>query len=98
MNFSLYIAKRYLFSKKSNNTITIITWIATLGIIIVSAALFVVLSGFLGLKNFSVQFLNLSDPDVKITATQGKSFLMNDRIKEILQSNKDIAHFSKSLF
>ncbi len=95
MNFSLYIAKRYLFSKKSNNTITIITWIATLGIIIVSTALFVVLSGFLGLKNFSVQFLNLSDPDVKITATQGKSFLMNDRIKDILQANKDIAHFSK---
>ncbi len=95
MNFSLYIAKRYLFSKKSNNTITIITWIAALGTIIVSAALFVVLSGFLGLKNFSVQFLNLSDPDIKITATQGKSFLMNDRIREILKSNKKIAHFSK---
>ncbi len=76
MNFSLYIAKRYLFSKKSN-------------------ALFVVLSGFLGLKNFSIQFLNLSDPDIKITATQGKSFLMNDQIREILKSNKNIAHFSK---
>ncbi len=97
MNFSLYIAKRYLFSKKSNNTITIITWIAALGTIIVSAALFVVLSGFLGLKNFSVQFLNLSDPDIKITATQGKSFLMTDHIKEILKSNKNIAHFSKVL-
>ncbi len=47
------------------------------------------------LKNFSVQFLNLSDPDIKITATQGKSFLMNDRIREILKSNKNIAHFSK---
>ena len=49
---SLYIAKRYLFSKSSNNAINIITIIAAIGVIIGSAALFIVLSGFAGLKRF----------------------------------------------
>ena len=80
MNFPLYIAKRYLFSKSSNNTINIITLIATIGVIIGTLALFIVLSGFSGLRTFSVRFLNTSDPDIKITASQGKSFHFTDSI------------------
>lgn len=95
MNFSLYIAKRYLFSKKGNHTITIITGIATVGIIIVSAALFIVLSGFLGLKSFSLQFLNISDPDIKITSVKGKSFFVTDSVQQILKENSKIIAFSK---
>lgn len=95
MNFSLYIAKRYLLSKKGSSTISIITGIATVGIIVVSAALFVVLSGFLGLKNFSLQFLNASDPDIKISSSQGKSFMVTDSIIKLLKNDKNIVAYSK---
>ncbi len=94
MNFSLYIAKRYLFSKSSNNTINIITIIATLGVIVSTIALFVVLSVFSGLKNFSLSFIRTSDPDLKITSVEGKSFIYNDSIEKVIVKNK-IAAYSK---
>ncbi len=88
MNFPLYIAKRYLFSKSSNNAINIITLIATLGVIVSTIALFVVLSVFSGLKDFSLSFIRTSDPDLKISSTHGKSFFLDDTIKEALVKNK----------
>lgn len=94
MNFPLYIAKRYLFSKSSNNAINIITFIATLGVIVSTIALFVVLSVFSGLKNFSLSFIRAADPDLKITSVEGKSFYFNDDIEKELISNK-IASYSK---
>lgn len=94
MNFSLYIAKRYLFSKSSNNTINIITIIATLGVIVSTIALFVVLSVFSGLKNFSLSFIRTSDPDLKITSVEGKSFIYNDSLEKIIVKNK-IAAYTK---
>ncbi len=94
MNFSLYIAKRYLFSKSSNNTINIITIIATLGVIVSTIALFVVLSVFSGLKNFSLSFIRTSDPDLKITSVEGKSFIYNDSLEKVIVKNK-IAAYSK---
>lgn len=95
MNFPLYIAKRYLFSKSSNNTINIITLIATIGVIIGTLALFIVLSGFSGLRTFSVNFLSASDPDIKITAIKGKSFDFNTNIQTLLNNQNGIASYSK---
>ena len=95
MNFPLYIAKRYLFSKSSNNTINIITLIATVGVIIGTLALFIVLSGFSGLRAFSVGFLNTSDPDIKITSVNGKSLDFNIEIETILNNQNGIASYSK---
>ena len=95
MNFPLYIAKRYLFSKSSNNTINIITLIATLGVIIGTMALFIVLSGFSGLKAFSVAFLQTADPDFKITAVKGKSFQFNENLKTILNETRGIYEYTK---
>ncbi len=95
MNFPLYIAKRYLFSKSSNNTINIITIIAAIGVIIGTLALFIVLSGFSGLRTFSIGFLNTSDPDIKITSVKGKSFLFNEIIKENIDNQLGIASYSK---
>jgi lipoprotein-releasing system permease protein len=91
----LYIAKRYLFSKSSNNTINIITLIAGIGVIVGSLALFIVLSGFSGLRTFSIGFLNTSDPDLKITAVKGKSFVLNDTIKSILEQENGVLNYSK---
>lgn len=95
MNFPLYIAKRYLFSKSSNNTINIITLIATVGVIVGTLALFIVLSGFSGLREFSVGFLNISDPDIKITSEKGKSFLFNSKVEQAINNQKNIAFYSK---
>ncbi len=95
MNFSLYIAKRYLFSKSSNNAINIITKIASIGVIVGSLSLFIVLSVFSGLKTFSSNFLNATDPDIRITASKGKSFKFTDSIQNKLVSTKNVLFYSK---
>jgi len=92
LNFPLYIARRYLLSKSSNNAINIITLIATLGVIVSTIALFVVLSVFSGLKDFSLSFIRTSDPDLKITSTRGKSFYFNDSIEQALVRDKITAY------
>ncbi|MCF6347305.1 MAG: FtsX-like permease family protein [Flavobacteriaceae bacterium] len=92
MNFPLYIAKRYLFTKSSNNAINIITLIAALGVIVGAIALFIVLSVFSGLKEFSLDFIKISDPDLKISAEKGKSFFFTDSMTTILQDKKIVSY------
>lgn len=96
MNTPLYIAKRYLFSKSSNSTINIITKIATVGVVIGTMALFIVLSVFSGLKEFNLFFLNTADPDIKITSVNGKYFLFTDEISSVL-NDENIRNYSKVL-
>jgi lipoprotein-releasing system permease protein len=94
LNFPLYIAKRYLFAKSGNNTINIITRIASFGVIVGSLALFIILSGFSGFKTFTNEMLDYSDPDIKISASKGKSFVINDSVLQLLNSNQDIKAFA----
>ena len=95
MKFSLYIAKRYLFSKSSNNAINFITLIAGFGIIIGTAALFIVLSGFSGLKTFTVQFTSFADPDLKIVPTTTKTIRFTEAQKQALTALSSIASFTE---
>ena len=95
MSFPLYIAKRYLFTKTSNNAINIITIIASFGVIIGSLALFIILSGFSGLRTFSYSLLEVSDPDLKITAVKGKSFLYTNDVQQNLKNDRSIKVISK---
>jgi lipoprotein-releasing system permease protein len=95
LNFSLYIAKRYLFSKSKNNAINIITGIASVGIIVGTMALFVVLSVFSGLRDFSLSFSNDFDADLKVIPHVGKSFFISSKQENQLKNLKDIASFSK---
>lgn len=95
MNFSLYIAKRYIFTKNKNNAINIITKIASAGIIIGAMALFVVLSVFTGLKDFSLSFSNDFDPDLKVTSIKGKSFFISPAQEQKLLKIEGIATQSK---
>jgi len=94
LSFSLYIAKRYLFTKSSNNAINIITIIAALGVVVGTISLFIVLSVFSGLKEFSLDFIQISDPDLKISAQKGKSFFFTDSIADVLK-DKSIVNYSK---
>ena len=95
MNFPLYIAKRYLFSKTSTNAINIITIIASFGVIVGSLALFIILSGFSGLRSLSYSLLDVSDPDIKITSSAGKRLLYTKDVQQILETNTSIYAFSK---
>ncbi|GGG37101.1 ABC transporter permease [Bizionia arctica] len=95
MNFSLYIAKRYLLSKSSNNAINFITIIAAIGVILGAASLFIVLSGFAGLKDFTLQFTSIIDPDLKAEASTGKSFLISEDEFSKLNNLESIASYSK---
>ncbi|WP_264531819.1 ABC transporter permease [Flavobacterium sp. N502540] len=95
MNFPLYIAKRYIFSRSKNNAINIINRIASMGIIVGTMALFVVLSVFSGLKVFSLSFTNEIDPDLKISSTYGKSFFVTPDQETQLKNIEGIASYSK---
>ncbi|NQX85921.1 MAG: ABC transporter permease [Flavobacteriaceae bacterium] len=95
MNFSLYIAKRYLFTKSKNNAINIISIIAAFGVIVGSASLFIVLSGFSGLKDFSLQFSSYSDPDLKLFPAYGKSLMFTDDDVSKLKQIEGVVSFSK---
>ena len=95
MNFSLYIAKRYLLSKSSNNAINFITIIAAISVIIGALSLFIVLSGFAGLKDFTLQFTSLIDPELKAESAHGKSFDINDPELKELQNIPDVISFTR---
>ena len=95
MNVSLYIAKRYLLTKSSNNAINFISIIAAIGVIIGSASLFIVLSGFAGLKDFSLQFTTIVDPDIKAIPSTGKSFFISDEELIKLKESRLINNFTK---
>lgn len=95
MNFSLYIAKRYLRTASTNNAINIITKIAATGIVVGAMALFIVLSVFSGLKEFSLSFSNDFDPDLKIFPKTGKSFEVSPQQLEKIKAVAGITFYSK---
>ncbi|WP_418264286.1 ABC transporter permease [Flavobacterium faecale] len=95
MNFPLYIAHRYIRSNSKNSAINIINRIASMGIIVGAMALFVVLSVFSGLKDFSLSFTNNIDPDLKISSTLGKSFEVTSNQEDQIKKISGIASYSK---
>nr|WP_315231194.1 FtsX-like permease family protein [uncultured Flavobacterium sp.] len=95
MNFPLYIAKRYIRSNSKNNAINIINRIASMGIIVGAMALFVVLSVFSGLKVFSLSFTNEIDPDLKISSTLGKSFLISQNQESQIKKIDGLVSYTK---
>jgi lipoprotein-releasing system permease protein len=71
------------------------TGIASGGVVIAAAALFIVLSVFAGLKDFSLEFSSFVDPDLKLMPTQGKSFLFSEDDSSKLNAIDGIASYSK---
>ena len=93
MNISYYIARRYLISKKSKNVVNIISGIALLGVIVGTTALVVVLSIFNGFDLLIKSFFSVFDPEIKITAFEGKQF--DPQTEEFLAVKNDpsVIHF-----
>jgi len=87
MNFPFYIAKRYLFSKKSHTIINIISGISVIGVTIGTLALIVILSVFNGFEDLVKSLFNSFNPDFQITVKEGKTFdsalFPRDKIEQI---------------
>lgn len=84
MNLPFFIARRYLFGKKSKTVINYISAISVVVIAVVTMALFVILSLFNGLEALILSMYDTFDPDIKIIPTSGKIFIPGenfDRIK-----------------
>ena len=97
MNFPFYIARRYLFSKKSHNAINVISTISVCGVALATLALVCTLSVFNGFQDLVETFFTAFDPQLKITATHGKVFDGQD--SRVLQLKKlpEVEVYSESL-
>ena len=86
MHLPLFIARRYLFAKKSHNVINIISAISAVGMAIGTAALIIILSIYNGFDELVKSTLSNVEPDILITPAKGKVFVPEgeafDRIKD----------------
>lgn len=80
MNFPFFIARRYLFSKKSTNAINIISGISVIGVAVATMALVVTLSVFNGFHDLVASFFTTFDPQLKVTPVMGKTVAADDPI------------------
>jgi lipoprotein-releasing system permease protein len=80
MNFPFYIARRYLFSKKSTHAINVISSISVVGVAVATMALVVTLSVFNGFHDLVASFFTQMDPQLKVTPVKGKTALADDPI------------------
>lgn len=78
MNFPFYIARRYLFSKKSHHAINVISAISVCGVAFATMALVCTLSVFNGFQDLVATFFTAFDPELKVVPAQGKVFDGND--------------------
>ena len=94
-SFPLYIAKRYLFSKKTHNAINIISGISAAGVAVGTMALVCVLSVFNGFESLISNMFSSFDPDLKITLVQGKTFDINSPEFSQIKKMKSVAYFTE---
>ena len=89
MNFPFYIARRYLFSKKSTNAINVISGISVVGVAVATMALVVTLSVFNGFHDMVASLFTQLDPQLKVTPVEGKTVAADDslltRIRQLPQ-------------
>lgn len=95
--FPFYIAKRYLFAKKSHNVINIITLVSVFGVMIGAMALVVILSVFNGFERLILSLFNAFNPDLEISLVEGKTFSMDHFPVEELQNIPGVVLYSEVL-
>jgi lipoprotein-releasing system permease protein len=97
LNVPLYIARRYFIAKKSTNAITIISWISVLAVAVGTGALIIILSGMNGLTGLVQTLYNSFNPDVKITAMAGKTFMADPGMVSSIGQIKGVHAVSRTL-
>ena len=80
MNFPFFIARRYLFSKKSTHAINVISAISVIGVAVATMALVIVLSVFNGFHDLVATLFTSFDPQLEIVPTMGKTAPSDDSI------------------
>lgn len=97
MRLSLYIAKRYLFARKSRNAINIISSVSVAGVAVGTMSLIIVLSVFNGLESMISTIFNTFDPEIKITVASGKVFTPDSATLRRLAETRGIEAYSLTL-
>lgn len=97
MNTSIYIAKRYLFSRKKMHAINIISGISMLGVFIGSAALVIILSVFNGFEKVILSLYSNFTPEIQIQPRQGKTFDPNTTYFNALRRDPKVFSFTEVL-
>ncbi len=97
MNLPFYISKRYLFSKKSQNVINIISGISVVGVVTGTMALIVILSVFNGFDNLIKSLYSTFDPEIKIIPVTGKTFSPATNNFPAIRNHRNVLHFSEVL-
>ncbi|TND08228.1 MAG: hypothetical protein FD123_2483 [Bacteroidetes bacterium] len=97
MRFPLFIAFRYLFSKKSHNAINIITAISMVCVAVVSMALVIILSAMNGLSGLVETLYNSFNPDIRIVPAQGKTFIIDSAQTVQLKKIPGLAYYTEVL-
>ncbi|MCI4641335.1 MAG: FtsX-like permease family protein [Flavobacteriaceae bacterium] len=92
-----YIAKRYLLAKSSQNAVNLINYMTFFVVVVGAASLFIVLSGFSGLKEFSLSFSNAFDPDLKIQPKSGKFFNIGPAQEQAIKRLDGLAFYAKEI-
>ena len=97
VNTVLYIARRYLFSKKKHNAVNIISGISVCGVALATLAMVCTFSVFNGFQDMVSGFLTSFDPQLKITARQGKVFDPHSEAMEQARAHPAIEVWSQTI-
>ena len=90
MNFPFYIARRYLFSKKSTHVINLISGISAVGVAVATMALVVTLSVFNGFHDLVATFLTAFDPQIQVVPTKGKTAPADDPVLQKIRTLPEV--------
>ena len=97
MNCELYIARRYLFSRKSTNIINVISARSVIGVTVATMAMVVVMSVFNGFSDLVATFFTAFDPQIAVVPTKGKTCSANDPVIEKIKHMDIIDIASESI-
>ncbi len=95
--FSFYVARRYLFSRKSHNTINIISGISACGVAVATMAMVVTLSVFNGFREYVSSFFTAFDPELKVVLKQGKTVSSDDPALTALRTADEVEVYTEVL-
>lgn len=95
MNFSFYIARRYLFSRKKTNLINLISAISVAGLVIGTMGLIIGLSGFNGFDSLIKSLFSSFDPEIRITVKEGKRFAASGASFDALRRMQEVASYAE---
>lgn len=96
-NTAFYIAKRYLLADKGSTAVTFITWLAALAMMVAVTAMFIIISVFSGLEDLNQDMIANLHADLTIKSKAGKTLVNIDKVTKTLNSDQDVAHYSKTI-